>query len=91
MTCSRLIASSLASLQCQPDCALASESHSNENGQVPDEPKSGKAMSHPLRAEDLDVNLRLVEKHPVVCNDRVVLVASVSRHEHEWTLGANAV
>jgi glycosyltransferase involved in cell wall biosynthesis len=106
------IATSLARLQCRPECAFAygHESHFNETGPVPSGGLSpGKCLkgepypemlrtNHPLRApgamlyrrdlveriggfisgldgtEDLDLNLRLVREHPIICNDRVVLL-----------------
>ena len=107
------IATSLACLQCQPECAFAygHETHFNETGPLPPRGLSpGKCLkgdpyaemlrvNHPLRApgamlyrrdlveriggftngldagEDFDLNLRLVREHPIVCNDRVVLLA----------------
>ncbi len=109
------IATSLARLQCRPECAFAygHESHFNENGPVavgglsPGKCLEGDPyaemlrMNHPLRApgamlyrrdlveriggftsglsgsEDIDLNLRLVREHPIICNDSVVLLTRV--------------
>ena len=106
------MATSLACLQRQPECAFAygHESPFNETGPLPPRGLSpGKCLkgdpyaemlrvNHPLRApgailyrrdlveriggftngldgsEDIDLNLRLVREHPIVCNDRVVLL-----------------
>ena len=119
------IATSLACLQSQPECAFAygHETHFNETGPLPPRGLSpGKCLkgdpyaemlrlNHPLRApgamlyrrdlveriggftngldgsEDLDLNLRLVREHPIVCNDRVVSTDPFSRHEHRLGAG----